>query len=314
MTWKKFNALGSEVIITAGLSEEKSGLLEDAQQRVVDFERRFSRFIAGNELDRFNKNEKAGFKASPTMIDLLKACKSAYDLTGGIFDPTIIGSLEAIGYDRRFDDIDEISGGATDRVDPEKIRQDFLSRHRFRELEIDGDRVKKPRGMRLDFGGLGKGFIVDRLSDDLFSSVDDYWISAGGDLSVKGGDAAGAGWKIGVQDPNDPGKEIFWIRTHGQKCGIATSGVFKRKGNNGNFSWHHLIDPRSGLPVVNDILAVTAVSSSAGSADVFAKTVLILGEKEGLGFIEKQAESAVLIFFKDGRLSLSKRAMRLFRI
>lgn len=313
MIWKKFNALGSEIIATAAVGEDRARLLEETEKAVTDFEQRFSRFIEGNELDRLNKSEGEEFAASPMLVDLLKEAKAAYDLTEGVFDPTVIGSLEEVGYDRRFDAPEKFQA-ESGQPDLEGITRKFLSRQPFSKLEIRGSRILKPPGLRLDFGGLGKGYIVDWLSDNLFSSVADFWISAGGDLAVKGDADAGEGWKIGVQDPSQPEREKFWIRTKGLACGIATSGVFKRKGRRGDFVWHHLIDPRNGLPAENEILAVTVVSGNAKRADVFAKTVLILGQRQGMDFIEKQADSAAIAFTKDGRLLLSKRSLDFFQI
>lgn len=128
-------------------------------------------------------------------------------------------------------------------------------------------------------------------------------------MLVKGGQQAGGGWKIGVQDPKRPEREIFFIHSRGEKIGIATSGVFKRKGRAGDFSWHHIIDPRSGLPAENEILTVTAVAASAKQADILAKTVLILGQGAGLGFINGQPDAAAIIFLKNGQAIFSQRAL-----
>ena len=115
-----------------------------------------------------------------------------------------------------------------------------------------------------------------------------------------------------MQNPNNPGTELFSIHTLGETLGIATSGIFKRQGVKGQVAWHHLIDPRTGLPVDNNILAVTAIAPDATRADVFAKTVLILGESAGLKFIERQPGSACIIFLKTKGIRSSERALRYF--
>lgn len=306
--WKKFNALGSEVIVVADLRDDQTHLLDQAEQTVFEFEQRFSRFFKESELSRFNDFAGGDIKISQTMAELLVIAKEVNELTGGIFDPTIIGSLEAIGYNRRFDELYQTtvlrpSGNS------EEIREEFFRRTKLDQLKITGDTAIKPAGLRLDFGGLGKGYIVDYLSNGLFAGIADCWISAGGDLAVKGSDQDAVGWKIGVQDPNSPEKEIFSVWTKGGNCGIATSGIHKRKGGQGQAAWHHLIDPRTGLPVANNILAVTVISTDAKRADIFAKTVLILGETAGLEFIERQSGSAAIIFFKDGGMVFSKQAL-----
>ena len=312
MIWKKFNALGTEVIIVAALTpeQEQKKLLDQAEKIVLDFDKKFSRFVAGNELNRFNNFSGGEFKASETLIDLLKEAKRANVLTKGIFEPAVIGSLESSGYDRSFDDIKKQDER---QVNPGQITEEFFRQPRISELEISGDKVIKPAGLRLDLGGLGKGYMADFLGEHLLGRVSDLWISAGGDLFIRGNDQASRGWKVGVQDPYKPEREIFAVYTKGEKVGIATSGIFKRKGRIGGFFWHHLIDPRSGLPADNDILAVTAISSSAKRADIFAKTVLILGERLGLDFIDAQTDSAALLFFKDGRTVFSQRALPYLR-
>ncbi len=308
MVWKKFNALGTEIIITAALTveQERKKLLDEAEKIVLDFEKKFSRFLDGNELSRFNNFSGGEFAASQTMLDLLKEAKRANLLTQGIFEPAIIGSLEDSGYDRSFLELDKLPGR---KVTPSNIAKKFFKQPRINDLEILGDKVVKPKGLRLDFGGLGKGYLADFLGDHLFGRVSDFWISAGGDLLVKGGDQPGAGWNVGVQNPHKPAQEIFSIKSKGEKIGIATSGVFKRKGRSGDFFWHHLIDPRTGLPTANDVLAVTAVAASAKQADVFSKTVLILGERAGLEFIDGQEGAAALIFLKNGQTVFSKKAL-----
>lgn len=314
LIWKKFNALGTEVIITALLEKDKERVLEDAERAVFDFEKRFSRFMPDNELQRFNLNDTAKdgpFKASRQMIDLLNDSKRFNAETGGVFDPTIITSLEAVGYNKTFIEIGK-SGEKDGKVDIEKISKEFGRRPKIKDLKITGNEVLKPKGLRIDFGGIGKGYIADFLAEKFFSEVDDFWISAGGDLLLKGNGLDSAGWKVGVQNPNEPDKEIFSIKTKGEKMGIATSAVFKRKGDSGGFEWHHIIDPRSGLPAKNNVIAVTAIAPTAEQADIYAKTALILGETDGLKFIETREDTSCVIFLKDKSLLMSKNALNYF--
>lgn len=305
--WIKFNGLGSEIIIVANLEIGQEYLLEQAKTNVQNFENSFSRFIKKNELDNFNNFSEGKFAASELFVQLIRDSQSLHAETKGIFDPTIISSLEKIGYNKSFTEIVSTNGVPTE---VQAISRDFSNRTKLSELRIDGNTVEKPVGLRIDFGGIGKGFLADYLSDNLFKFVENFWISLGGDIVIKGHqkDDEKKGWKVGVQDPNEPATEIFSIKTGGKKLGIATSGIFKRQGVNGGVSWHHIIDPRTGLPVENNIIAATVISSSAKRADVFAKTVLILGEKQGLELIERENDSAAILFFKGGGAAFSKRA------
>lgn len=306
--WKKFNGMGTEIIISAFLDPSQKYIIEKAEKIIIDFEKRFSRFIKDNELYKLNNFQGRKFEPSEMMLDLLKESQIFYFKTDGLFDPTVISSLEAIGYDKNFADTD----GKNKNIDLKKIKDDFFGRVRFENLKIIGDRIFFKKGFRIDFGGIGKGYIVDFLAKNIFQDIRCFWISAGGDLFVKGNDAGKNGWEVGVQDPLEENKKILTIKTNGESFGIATSGIPKRKGVSGDFKWHHIIDPRTALPAENDILTVTVISSTARRADIFAKTVLILGEKEGLKFIEREKDSACGIILRDKSFLFSKRASKYF--
>jgi FAD:protein FMN transferase len=307
MLWKKFKALGTEITFSARLEEKQARILAEAEMLVRDFETRFSRFIQGNELDILKSQILPEYEVSEMLADLLQEAKKFYLETNGIFDPTIIGALTAIGYDQSFEKLEPTNKASADITG---IQSQHASRSRFDELRIVGKTVSCPEKISLDLGGIGKGYILDKLEKNLFQDLQDFWISAGGDLIVKGNSEEQTGWEIGVQNPLDPDKNIFKIKTSGEKLAIATSGVISRKGRQRNFNWNHIIDPRSGLPVNNDILAVTVISSSAVQADVYAKTVLILGQEQGLDFIEQKNDSAGIIFLRENEPIISRQAIK----
>ncbi len=294
--WKKFESMGTEIILSAELPENEKNIIEDAQKYIQDFSVRFSRFIDNNELGELNGANGRKIEGSPLMLDFLRQMKEFHQLTGGIFDPTIIGTLENLGYDR---DFALIENGTKRKTNITEINKRHFERVPFSALHLDGRTAQAPSGFRVDSGGSGKGFIVDQTAQKLFSQTDNFWISAGGDILARGQGESGFGWEISVEDPKDPDENIFTLDTHGEELGVATSGVIKRKWSNGEKEYHHIIDPRSGSPVKNDILSVTAVARTASRADIFAKTVLILGEEVGLEFISRYSDAECIIFFKN---------------
>lgn len=298
MIFKEFKALGTDITIMADLAAGQENVLTAAWQEVLNFEKRFSRFIIDSELSRLNNSQDTEQKVSAVMSELLTSAKYYYYKTKGVYDPTILGSLEAVGYNQSFDKI----VASPNEINLKELSEKFAARIKMDELEIVGGRIIAPLGFKIDLGGIGKGFIVDLLGEKFFSDVSNYWISAGGDI-LSAGDH-----KIDVQNPIKPEENIFYINTQGRKLGIATSGIIKRNGISGNFKWHHLIDPITGLPVMSGILSVTVISPTATKADILAKTVLIMGETAGLNFIEQEDDSACIIFFKDKEPIFSKRA------
>jgi len=113
-------------------------------------------------------------------------------------------------------------------------------------------------------------------------------------------------YKVGVQNPLKLDKDIASILVIDDKLAVATSGVAKRQWKREGKIYNHVIDPRTGTSVNNDVLAVTVISDKAIKSDVFAKTILILGKEEGLKFINNQKNCEALIIDKNLDFSLSK--------
>ncbi len=308
MIWREFKALGSEIIIAADLHINQEDILLSVKKETLEFEKNFSRFIPGNELNIFNNSTESKRNISFLFGEMLKKAREYYYLSSGIFDPTIISSLNSLGYDQDFDVLDKLNSQQNQpSPDLKKIVNEFESRSKMTELEVYDTYVICAENFKIDLGGLGKGFIVDYLADKYFSSISDYYISAGGDLLISGNQIAQRGWQVAVQDPRHADKNIFSINTGGEKIAIATSGIIKRHGKKGKVNWHHIIDPRTGLSVDNNILSVTLIASTTLRADIFAKTVLILGTHKGLELIEGQADAACVIFLSDGSPIYSSR-------
>ncbi len=292
--WRQFRALNTDIILLAEIDDSQAELFDLAITQINSFEKNFSRFVGNSELTLFNKQADGKLAVSRQMADLIKISQHYFKITGGIFDPTIIGELEAVGYNDTFEKI----SGSDDihLVDQGKgimARPNILS-----DVKVCGGDAEKYNGIRLDFGGIGKGYIVDYLAGNVFAPLKSYWLSAGGDLFLKGTDKDGLGWHVDIEHPLDVHRDILQIKTYGKSMGVATSGINRRYGTGKAGTWHHIIDPRTGLPVQNEIIAVTAIAKNAKDADVFAKTVLILGVKLGLEFIERQDGCAVIIFTK----------------
>ncbi len=308
MLYREFTALGSDIAVAIDFNGgDALMLLDEIQAAIIDFDKRFSRFIKGNELALFNSSKSLKRHLSSEMADILLTAQKYYFETDGVFDPSIIDSLETVGYNRSFTLLDNQLADDFQAIDLVDLQARFKARPLMSALQIKGRQASAPLDFRLDLGGIGKGYIVDYLSHRLLSEVDNYWFSAGGDILVAGNSDGSLGWEISVQDPMHPEADIFSFYSHGKKLGIATSGIFKRRGQSGGFAWHHLIDPRSGLPALNNIISVSVIANSALRADIFAKTVLILGEKEGLDFIDKQADAAAVIFLKNAAPLFSQR-------
>ena len=299
--YKKIEALGSEIEIYLQ-SDTRNSFDEDLMAfefLINTFEKRFSRFIDDSELSLLNRSDKP-FKASSELINLLLLAKHFYQKTDGIFDPTILKALENQGYDKSFTAKD---------FNKREIKKGKLSEKiDFNQVIINAENklVTLASDIKVDLGGIGKGYIVD-TAVALFKSkgYKNFWISAGGDMYLVGLNLENKFFQVGVQNPLKLEDNIFNINVE-KEMAIATSGIAKRQWLNSGHKYNHIIDPRTGLSVNNKILAVTVISNHAVKADIYAKTVLILGKEKGLAFINEQAETEAVITLENLEFSFSK--------
>jgi thiamine biosynthesis lipoprotein len=206
----------------------------------------------------------------------------------GFFDPTVGAALEAAGYDASFERL------PTDRPDA-SVGQPSSSVS-FADVRLDpGDvSITLPAGVRIDLGGIGKGYLLDAVQRRAQTITEDYWLSFGGDLFVSGRDDENQSWRIAVQSAEHLEEDIGLLEAPAGQWAISTSGTTKRKGVRAGRAWHHLINPRTMQPSDSPVLAVTALARSALEADVAAKTILLRGPEDGLNWARSKSIEALL--------------------
>lgn len=262
-----------KIISDRHTQEEMDVDVSRAFDQFRDFERHMSRFLPESEVSQLNHSE--GGVVSKELFDLLTQCKKYHSETQGIFDPSILTHLKREGYGASF---------LSDQFGRGKQKQETEERYVFVDVVLDEARlsVQKPLGLEIDLGGIGKGFIVDQVVDRLGKKYENVFVYAGGDISVRGVDKEN-GYSYWASDIENPVDDAYVISTVLLKdCAVATSGTNRRKWRVGAEERHHLIDPRLGRPAKTDIVSVTVIEETAERADVWAKTLCILGLQEGM--------------------------------
>lgn len=236
-----------------------------------------SRFRPDSELVMTQRAAGVPTRVSPVLADAVAAALDAARLTDGDLDPTLACAMDAIGYDRDF--------GSVDRDGP-ALRLTARQRPSWRDIRLDTEAalLTVPRGVRLDLGATAKARAADlgavRLADRLGCGV---LVSLGGDLAVAGQPPAG-GWRVRVQDvtappddpPTGPTGPTATVAIHAG--GLATSGIAARRWRRGNLTLHHILDPRSGLPVTPVWRTVSVAADTALYANIGSTVAIIRGD------------------------------------
>jgi thiamine biosynthesis lipoprotein len=155
--------------------------------------------------------------------------------------------------------------------------------------------VDKPLHVRLDLGGIVKGRTADHAAGLLPRPG---VVDAGGDAVLRDVEHEGPRWIVDVEDPRDARRALLALAI-GDRA-VATSGTNRRRWAAGGGMAHHLIDPRTGKPAASDLVQVTIVAASAELAEVLAKTVLVLGARDGGAFLSRFDDVAAILVGTDG--------------
>lgn len=275
---------------------------------------RLSRFKPKSELSRLNAAEARWFAGSALLFEAVACALRAAQSSGGLFDPTLLRQIEALGYDRDFAQIAhrEVLGQEPAPLAP--VPPASLAGWRGIELDSTRRRIRLRDGAQLDLGGIAKGWAADVVLNRFCEDFPGALINVGGDLRVRGGPEPGVAWSVGIHDPRDeaagtdpdaPLRNVATITL--SRGGLATSGALKRWWLRGGQRQHHLLDPRTGQPIplwidgsssrqegddrresgVRPLIATaTALAPTAVRAEVAAKVALLRGFPEALRRVE----------------------------
>jgi thiamine biosynthesis lipoprotein len=161
----------------------------------------------------------------------------------------------------------------------------------------------KKKGMRIDLGGIAKGYAVDRAVALLKSrGYQNMIVNAGGDIRVSGRKARGP-WVVGIQDPRDRSRILATIDA--AETSVATSGDYERYFVKEEKRYHHLLNPFTGFPA-RQCRSVTILADDSLSADGLATAVFVMGPKRGLHLIEAMEGVEGLIVSSEGKIIQSE--------
>jgi len=275
---RSFDLLGSRIRLLVGGAASGDGA--DARLAALEveallrgFHRRLTRFDPNSELSRMNASAEEEFAASPILLTAVQAALWAAAGSGGLVDPTVLGALERAGYAESWVGKQPASLADALAVAPARSPAAAARESRWREISVDMGRgvVRRPAGVRIDIGGVGKGLAADlcalRLNDRSSFAVD-----AGGDLIVGGIDPIAR--EIEIRHPFRPEPAHVISLTTGA---LATSGISNRIWRSGKGYAHHLIDPATAKPAWTGVIQASAVAATALEAETLAKIALLGG-------------------------------------
>ena len=221
--------------------------------------------------------------------------------TFGIIERSIrISNLTQGAFDISYGSVDKSlwNFDATMKSLPDKSRAKKMVRLiNYRNIILNKEKTTvflKEKGMRIGFGGIGKGYAAERAKLLMMSmGAEGGIVNASGDLTTWGLQPNGNPWTIGVINPNMAGQIFSYMDV--SNMALATSGNYEKYVMIGGKRYSHTIDPRTGLPV-SGIKSVTIITANAEIADAMTTPVMIMGKEAGLDMINQiKGMEAILV-------------------
>ncbi|MBK9382119.1 MAG: FAD:protein FMN transferase [Chitinophagaceae bacterium] len=297
---KILKLMGNRFEITV-VSENENEALARIDEAIVEIRRIEKLLTTFDENSQTNLiNRYAGVKpvkVDREMVDIIQRSKKISDITQGAFDITY-GSV-----DKKLWNFDK---NMTSLPDADLARK-MVRLINYKNVIVEEKKSTvflKEKGMRIGFGGIGKGYAAERAKFILQQrGMKSGIVNAAGDLTVWGYQPNGKEWTIGIADPDAARHPFSYLSI--TDMAVATSGNYEKYVMIGGKKYSHTIDPKTGLPV-NGIKSVTIISPNAEIADAMATPVMIMGIKVGLDMINQIKGVSCIIIDDSNKIYTSK--------
>ena len=223
--------------------------------------------------------------ADEHFLMVVKKSIETYKRTKGIFDITVHPLVEAWGFGTRN------TAGLPDSASIREIKQCVGSSL----LRIADNKVyKKKSCVKIDLNGIAQGYTVDLLYHFLRSQrIVNFLVEVGGEIRVSGRKPGNEKMKIGIESPGIKSLQRIIELDNGA---VTTSGSYRRYYESEGKKITHLIDPRTGFPITNEMISVTVIAKDAITADAYDNAIMVMGLKEGFAFSEKNRLAVHFIY------------------
>jgi FAD:protein FMN transferase len=303
----------STVIALTIYDPKSDAVFTEIFDRMADIERKMSVQKPDSEVSKVNAMAgKAPVVVSADTYAVMKRALTMSSLSGGAFDPTIgpIVDLWNVAGDNPHVATAKEIGNALPLVDWRQVETDDAARSIF---------LKKP-GMKLDFGGIAKGFAADEAAriakkDGVVSALFNMGDSS---IYVMGSKPDGVPWRIGVQNPvSDENGEVIRDRYLGifecSDADVETSGPYERFFMKDGKRYHHIMDPKTGMPADNGLIQVTLIMpNDVDLPDGLSTSCFVLGLQKGMKLIESLPGVGAVFVTADNKAYISSRAASKF--
>jgi len=290
------------ITVVAGYFSNEESLREKIEVRLKEINRSMSTYLPDSEISRFNAMQQTGTEFCPSddFLAVMSSAEKIYRLTDGAWDATVnpLVQLWGFGNVRRKPVVPSVE--AIEEVKP------FVGFDRINVTQ-EGCLIKRHPKVTVDLASIAKGYGVDAVSRLIANDgFDSFLVEIGGEVYTRGFRKDGKPWQVGI---NTPSKDASFNSVYKvvplNDMAMATSGSYRNFFEADGRIYSHLLDPRTGWPVRNDVVSASVVAGDCTFADGLATALVVLGRDKGLNLVNRidGVECLIIVRKENGSLT-----------
>lgn len=272
------------------ISEDGVDYQRSIDSTLIAIDNSLSTYQKKSIISKFNQADSI-LEVDKMFTDVFNISKKVYEASEGAFDPTIAPIVNAWGFG-----FENLYATDSSTIDSLNTFVDFT-----KITLVNSNVIKAKKGMMLDFNAVAQGYSVDVLADLLeVRGISNYLVEVGGELKAKGVNLNDTLWRIGIDKPLEglEERELEAIVNLENKA-LATSGNYRKFYEKGGMKFSHTINPKTGYPVVHNLLSATVVTGNCGEADAYATVFMVVGLEEAKKILLTNNKLEALLIYSD---------------
>lgn len=257
-----------------------------------EFDKSLSIYDSNSIISRFNRNEE-GTLADAKFTWIFHKSYEVYQKTMGAFDITVGPVVNALGF----------GSGDTLQVDSAFIDSLRIYIGMDKIKLTDGRLIKSNENMVIDVNAIAQGYSVDLVAEYLEArKIKNYMVEIGGEVRARGTNSGNAVWRIGIDKPLEgnmiPGADLQTIIRLRNRS-LATAGNYRKFYVKNGIKYVHTIDPKTGYPVVSNLLSATVIAKDCVTADAYDTALMVFGLEKSIEFLKQNDFIDAFLIYAD---------------
>jgi FAD:protein FMN transferase len=263
-------------------------VISDAFNEVQRIDKLLSIYDNQSPVCKINSSCDSIINVDEEVFRLMQKCDLFWQISSGSFDISIGSVILAWGF-----------GKGNPAIPSHKVITKALENSGWEHVGFpDKNKLKKPDGLKFDFGAVAAGYAADKAIEVIAKSgITDALVNTGGEIRGIGDD-----WTIGIQHPRMRGQLLEKLKLHGKA--VATSGDYEQYFEENGRRYHHIINPKDGFPAPY-CQSVTVIAENTLKADALATGIFVLGPAKGLELAESLEDIEAYIVDSGGQIQQS---------